>query len=119
MANSDLSSLPDSPATPPLPSSSHGTEYGSINTDLGVRKPPTRTGWTDILALPVLGAAYLVHWRYRRYAPRRVPTLTSLRLAELYGTAGFAWTMIREDARLKRRIMADRDLVTIEASAFA
>ncbi len=75
--------------------------------------------WTDILAVPFLGAAYFIHWRYRRYAPRRIPTLTSLRLAELYASAGAAWLVFREEDRLERKMMQDRDLMTIEAYALA
>ncbi len=70
------------------------------------------------MALPVLGAAYLVHLRYRRSVPRRIPTLTSLRLAELYGTAGFTWIIMREEERLKQRTFRDRDLLMIEACAY-
>ncbi|RDX40111.1 hypothetical protein OH76DRAFT_1423904 [Lentinus brumalis] len=131
MADVDKSSTshPDPSTTP---SSTPTTEYGPIASDLGEinlggRKPPARPGltvlslclshetWRDTLALPVLGAAYLVHLRYRRSAPRRIPALTSLRLAELYGTAGFTWIIMREEERLKQRTFRDRDLLMIEA----
>ncbi|TFK87230.1 hypothetical protein K466DRAFT_599676 [Polyporus arcularius HHB13444] len=117
MADAD-SIAPNSSSTPPTSSS---TGYGPVSVDLneidlGVRKVPAPTGWTDILAVPILGAAYFIHWRYRRYAPRRIPTLTSLRLAEVYATGGAAWMVFREEDRLERQMMQDRDLMTIEAS---
>ena len=59
--------------------------------------------WYRVWTLPVYAGMYLVHSRYRALRPRRLPTLTSLRLPEIYGLlalgdiAGYEAEHLRDD----------------------
>ncbi|KAI9062326.1 hypothetical protein FKP32DRAFT_1629808 [Trametes sanguinea] len=68
------------------------------------------------LKASLIGVAYIAHLRYRRYAPRKLPTLTPLRLGELYGSFAAIYTIGQEQRWAKLRVVNDRDLLTLEAA---
>ena len=73
--------------------------------------------WSSLWPFPVAGLAYLVHLRYRRYSPRRLPNFTSLKLFEIYTTAAFMGYFQVQDRRLYKELQHDRDLFILEAYA--
>ncbi len=73
--------------------------------------------WSTYWPLPVAGVSYLIHLRYRRQRPRRLPTLTSMSLRELYGTGACLGVAALEVNRLAKNLAHDRDLLTIEFAA--
>ncbi|KAH9885597.1 hypothetical protein C8Q73DRAFT_298992 [Cubamyces lactineus] len=66
---------------------------------------------------PVVGITYLCHLRVRRRYPRTFPTLTSLKLGELYGCAATVPVAVHHIALSKKRIIQDKDLRNVEGFA--
>ncbi|KAI0364923.1 hypothetical protein BV20DRAFT_973883 [Pilatotrama ljubarskyi] len=73
--------------------------------------------WLYAWPIPFLATGYLIHLRYRQLKPRRLPTLTSLRKAEIYGLLALLWPVLVESEYLKRRAYMDRDLCAIHVAA--
>ncbi|KAI1785790.1 hypothetical protein LXA43DRAFT_101882 [Ganoderma leucocontextum] len=73
----------------------------------------------SVWPLPVAGLTYLLHLRYRRCSPRRLPRITPLRPFELYATAGLVGSVFVEKQRFFENLKRDRDLLVLEYFAIA
>ncbi|KAI0364925.1 hypothetical protein BV20DRAFT_1056854 [Pilatotrama ljubarskyi] len=105
-----------SPAIPPDAQSAG--DDGMSPVSLTKAAPATHIQWTRLWAIPVVGASYLFHLRFRRYSPRRLPLFTSLRPAELHAFAGLYLTTWSESFRLRTlALREDKDLCTIHVAA--
>lgn len=69
------------------------------------------------MVLPVLAVSYVAHTRYRRYSPRRLPTLTSMRVHEIYGYLAVEAIASGVSDELKREVLDDPDLWLLELTA--
>ena len=84
-----------------LATSHNRTNMSVFNVELRSRHAALQ--WYRVWTLPVYAGMYLVHSRYRALRPRRLPTLTSLRLPEIYGLlalgdiAGYEAEHLRDD----------------------
>ncbi|KAI0716128.1 hypothetical protein C8T65DRAFT_805395 [Cerioporus squamosus] len=89
----------------------------SVVGDGGTPPAVLNFNWSTCWPLPVAGLSYLVHMRYRRHIPRRLPTLTSMSLRELYATGAGLSIAALDVNRLTVNLAQDRDLLTIELAA--
>ena len=67
--------------------------------------------------VPVIGVAYLLHLRIRRSHPRTLPTLTSLKLGEIYGSAAVLYSAEPVLVMAHDKVEQDEDLRTLETVA--
>ncbi|EIW65359.1 uncharacterized protein TRAVEDRAFT_42733 [Trametes versicolor FP-101664 SS1] len=92
----------------------HGLLPGSAPPTAGRTRFPD---WSNFWPLPLIGVSYLAHIRYRRYSPRRLPTLTSMKLPEIYAFLAIIHAMEGAAGELKDEVMNDSDLELIEKVA--
>ncbi|KAI0770906.1 hypothetical protein BD413DRAFT_626479 [Trametes elegans] len=99
---------------PPIHPQVEPEAYGEKAIQLGRHRSNAAQFWSDFWTLPVLGAIYLTHVRYRRHIPRRVPLFTSMGLRELYSARMIMCTIIGMTTGLERDVMDDPHLHLIE-----
>ncbi|KAI0668773.1 hypothetical protein C8Q78DRAFT_979357, partial [Trametes maxima] len=75
--------------------------------------------WTSFWPLPVLGICYIVHVRYRRYSPRRLPTLTSMKLREIYAWHAASTVFSGLSDEFENEALDDNDMSLLETVARA
>lgn len=69
--------------------------------------------------IPIAGVASLVHPRFRRYLPRRLPPLSPLKPIELYAAAGLAGSVVAQQQRFFETVKRDRDLLVLDFHSVA
>ncbi|KAI0641237.1 hypothetical protein C8Q79DRAFT_330221 [Trametes meyenii] len=99
--------------------SAGGVGNGSATTSLGLPKPAWTRLWTSFWPLPVLGISYFAHVRYRRYSPRRLPTLTSMKLRELYAFHAVTAVFSGLSDEFEDEVLDDKDMSLLETVARA
>ncbi|KAI0353238.1 hypothetical protein OH77DRAFT_1427648 [Trametes cingulata] len=108
----------DDPSPAPLAGGHSASEDSLSPVDLVKAAPVPHMQWARLWAIPVFSATYLIHRRFRRYSPRRLPLLTSVRPAELHAVAGLFFTGWTELLRLRTQALReDKDLCTIHVAA--
>ncbi|OJT15626.1 hypothetical protein TRAPUB_5954, partial [Trametes pubescens] len=75
--------------------------------------------WSRYWPIPLFGTAYLLHTRLRRYSPRKLPPLTSLRPAGVYVTTTAYMLWLSECVHITQEANRDRDMYTILVSVRA
>ncbi|KAI0716113.1 hypothetical protein C8T65DRAFT_694411 [Cerioporus squamosus] len=65
--------------------------------------------WYRVWTLPVYAVTYFVHRRYRALHPRRLPTLTNLRLPEIYGMFAFGEIAAHQSLHLHKQLQLDEN----------
>ena len=71
--------------------------------------------WVGFWPIPAYGVAFFIHKRYRIWRPRRLPTITPLKLPEIYSVyALMHWVDIEAD-RMVEKLNKNRDLRVIRA----
>ena len=69
--------------------------------------------WMRFWPIPAYGVAFFIHKRYRVWRPRRLPTITPLKLPEIYSVyALMHWVDIEAD-RMVEKLNKNRDLRVI------
>ncbi|PIL29962.1 hypothetical protein GSI_07873 [Ganoderma sinense ZZ0214-1] len=82
-------------------------------------RPPTAVdfSWWSTWPVPLYGLACAAHWRFRAFKPRRLPTLTTVTLPEIYGIFALGHVSHLEANRLSRKVAEDPGLKVIQRVA--
>ncbi|RPD56304.1 hypothetical protein L226DRAFT_562554 [Lentinus tigrinus ALCF2SS1-7] len=111
---------PSHPATQDIPIDLAQTVSGAANSDpvvLDNSSDLTKIDWTPWQTFPVSLAVYGIHRYYRKYRPRKLPTLSNMKLFELYMFFASMVAISIDSKKYEKGVIADTEKLTIELVA--